>query len=64
MLDEGAEEFVVEGLVSGLRDERLSEVRVALMRDRLEVDHGGALGGDRHVLGRSRESDDVGPVVG
>ena len=33
--------------------------------DRLKADHGGALGGGhRHVLGRGREPDDEGPVVG
>ena len=41
VLDEGVEEFVVEGLVPGLRGERLSEVRVALMHDQLKADHGG-----------------------
>lgn len=64
MLDEGIEEFVVEGLVPGLAGEHLSEVRAALAHDLLEADHGGALGGHRHVLGRGREPDDVGPVVG
>lgn len=42
VLDEGAEEFVVEGLVPGLRGEHISEVRAALMHDQLEADHGGA----------------------
>ena len=44
--------------------EHLSEVRAALTHDRLEADHGGALGCHRHVLGRYREPDDVCPVVG
>ena len=52
VLDQGVEEFVVEGLVPGLSGEHLSEVRAALAHDRLEADHGGALGGHRHVLGR------------
>ena len=42
VLDEGVEEFVVEGLVPGLRGERLSEVHVALMHDQLKADHDGA----------------------
>ena len=63
VLDEGVKEFVVEGLVPGLAGEHLSEVRAALAHDRLKADHGGALGGHRHVLGRGREPDDVGPVV-
>ena len=64
VLDEGVEEFVVEGLVPGLAGEHLAEVRAALTHDRLEVDHGGALGCHRHVLGGCREPDDVRPVVG
>ena len=64
MLDEGAEEFVVEGLVPRLAGEFLSEVRAALTHDRLEADHGGPLGHHRHVLGGCREPDDVYPVVG
>ena len=64
VLDEGVEEFVVEGLVPGLTDEVLAEVRAALAHDRLKADHGGALGGHRHMLGGGREPDDVGPVVG
>lgn len=64
MLDEGVEEFKVEGLVPRLAGEHLSEVRAALAHDRFEVDHSGALGVHRHVLGREREPDDVGPVVG
>ena len=52
VLDEGVEEFVVEGLVPRLVGDFLSEVRAALTHDRLEADHGGALGGHRHVLGR------------
>lgn len=63
MLDEGVEEFVVEGLVPGLAREHCAEVRAVLAHDLLETDHGGALGGHRHVLGRSREPDDVCPVV-
>lgn len=64
VLDEGVEEFVVEGLVPGLAGEHLSVVRAALTHDRLEEGHGGALGGHRHVLGCCREPDDVGPVMG
>ena len=64
MLDEGVEEFVVEGFALRLAGEFLSEVRAALTHDRLEADHGGALGGHRHVLGGGREPDDVRPVVG
>ena len=62
--DEGVEEFVVEGLAPRLAGKHLPEVGASLAHDWLEADHGGALGGDRHVLGRGRESDDVGPVVG
>lgn len=64
MPDEGVEEFVVEGLVPGLAGEHCAEVCAALTHDLLEADHGGALGGHRHVLGRGREPDDVRPVVG
>ena len=64
VLDEGVKEFVVEGLVPGLASEHFSEVRASLTHHRLEADHGGALGGHRHVLGRGREPDDVRPVVG
>lgn len=64
VLNEGVEELVVEGLVQRLAGEHLSEVRAALAHDLLEVDHGGALGGHCHVLGRGRESDDVRAVVG
>ena len=64
VLDEGIEEFVVEGLVPGLAGEHLSEVSALLAHDRLEADHGGALGGHRHVCGRGGEPDDVRPVVG
>ena len=64
MLDEGIEEFVVEGLVPGLAGEHCAEVRAALAHDRLEADHGGAFGGHRHVLGCCRKPDDVRPVVG
>ena len=64
VLDEGVEEFVVEGLVPGLTGEHLAEVSASLAHDRLEADHGGALGGHRHVLGRGRKPDDVRAVVG
>ena len=64
MLNECVEELVVEGLVPGLAREHCAEVRAALTHDLLEADHGGALGGHRHVLGRSREPDDVRAVVG
>ena len=64
MLDERVEEFVVERLVPGLAGEHLSEVCASLTHNRLEADHGGALGGHRHVLGGGREPDDVRPVVG
>ena len=64
LLNEGVEEFVVEGLVPGLAGEHLAEVRASLAHDRLEADHGGAFGGHRNVLGRCREPDDVCPVVG
>lgn len=64
MLDEGVEEFVVEGLVPGLAREHCAEVRAALAHDLIEVDHGGALGIHRHVLGGCRKPDNVRPVVG
>ena len=64
MLDEGIEEFVVEGLVPWLAGEHLPTVRTALTHDRLEADHGGALGCHRHVLRYRRKPDDVGSVVG
>lgn len=64
VLNEGVEELVVEGLVPGLAREHCAEVRAALTHDRREADHGGALGGHRHVLGRGREPDDVRAVVG
>ena len=64
VLDEGIEEFVVEGLVPGLAGEHCAEVGAALAHHRLEADHGGALGGHCHVLGRGREPDDVRAVVG
>ena len=64
MLDEGVEEFVVEGPVPGLAGEHLPKVRAALAHDLLEADHGGALGCHGHVLRRGREPDDVRPVVG
>ena len=51
VLDEGVEEFVVEGLVPGLAGEHVSEVRASLAHDLLEANHGGALGGHRYVLG-------------
>ena len=64
VLNEGIEGFVVEGLVSGLAGKHCDEVRAALTRDLLEAVHGGALGCHCHVLGGSRETDDVRPVVG
>ena len=64
VLNEGVEELVVEGFVPRLAGEHCAEVRAALAHDRLEADHGGALGGHRHVLGRCREPDDVRAVVG
>ncbi len=63
MLNEGVEEFVVEGLVPGLTGKHCAEVRAALAHDRLKADHGGAHGLYRHVLGRSREPVDVRPVM-
>lgn len=42
VLDEGVEEFIVEGLVPGLAGERCAEVCAALMHDMLKVDYGGA----------------------
>lgn len=64
MLNEDVKEFVVEGFVPWLAGEHLTEVGASLTHDRLEVDHGGALGGHRHVLRRCRDPDDVCPVVG
>ncbi len=64
MPDEGVEERVGEGLVPGLAGEHCVEVRVVLTHDRLKADHGGALGGCRHALGRGREPDDARAVVG
>lgn len=64
MLDKRVEEFVVEGLVPGLSREHLAEVGASLTHNRLEADHGGALGGHRHVLGGCREPDDVCPMAG
>lgn len=64
MLDEGVEEFVVEGLVPGLAGEHCAEVRFALAHDGFEVDHGGALRCHCHVLGRGRDPDDARAVVG
>ena len=63
VLNEGVEEFVVEGLVPGLAREHLSEVRASLAHNWFEADHGGALGRHRHVLRGGREPDDVRPVV-
>lgn len=63
MLDEGVEEFVVEGFALRLAGEHLAEVCSALAHDRFEADHGGTLGCHCHVLGVSRETDDVRPVV-
>lgn len=64
VLNECVEEFVVEGLGPGLAGEHCAEVRAVLAHDLLETDHGGALGGHRHVLRGGREPDDVRPVVG
>lgn len=64
MLNEGVREFVVEGLVPGLAGEHCAEVSAALAHALLETDHGCALGGHCHVLGRCREPDDVRAVVG
>ena len=64
VLNEGVEDFVVEGLVPRLAGEHLSEVCAAHTHNRLEADHGGALGRHRHVFGRGGEPDDVCPVVG
>lgn len=64
VLDEGVEEFVVEGLVPGLTREHLAEVGASLAHNLLEADHGRVLGGYRHVLGGGREPDDVCLVVG
>lgn len=64
MLNEGVREFVVEGLLPGLAGEHCAEVSAALAHALLETDHGCALGGHCHVLGRCREPDDVRAVVG
>ena len=64
VLNEGVEELAVEGLVPGLSREHLAEVGASLTHNRLEADHGCALGRHRHVLGGCREPDDVHPVVG
>ena len=64
VLNEGVEEFVIEGLVPGLSREHLAEVSASLTHNLLEADHGRALGGHRHMLGGCREPDDVRPVVG
>ena len=63
MLDEGVEEFVVEGFALRLAGEHLAEVRSALVHDLLEAVHGGVLRGHCHVLGRSREPNDMRAVV-
>ena len=63
VLNECVEELLVKGIVPGLAGEHLSEVRAALAHDRLKADHGGALGGHRHVLGGGRKPDDVRPVM-
>ena len=44
--------------------EHCVDVCAVLTHDLLEADHGGTLGGHRHVLGRGREPDDVRAVVG
>ena len=64
MLDEGVKELVVEGLGPGLAGGHYTEVRAAFAHDGFKADHGGALGGHRHVIGRGREPDDVRAVVG
>ena len=64
VLNERVKEFVVEGLVPGLTGELLAEVRAALAHGGLKANHGGALGGHSHVLGRGREPDNVRPVMG
>lgn len=43
VLDEGVEEFMVDGLVPGLAGERCAEVCAALMHDILKADYGGAI---------------------
>ena len=63
VLNERVEEFVVEGLGPGLAREHCVEVCAVLTHDLLEADHGGALGGCRHVLGRGRDPDDVRAVM-
>ena len=60
----GVKELVVGGLGPRLAGKHLAKVCAALTRDRVEADHGGALGGHRHVLRRCRELDNVRPVVG
>ena len=62
--DERVEELVVEGFVLRLAGEHCAEVGASLTHDRLEADHGGALGCHCHVRGRGRKPDDVRPVVG
>lgn len=57
MPDEGVEELVGES--PGLAREHCAEVRAALTHDRLEADHGGAVGDHCHVLKCGRELDDV-----
>ena len=64
VLDEGVEEFIVEGLGPGLAGGHCAEVCATLAHDLLKADHGGVLGGHCHVLGGGREPDDVRAVVG
>lgn len=63
-MNERVEELVVKELVPGLTGKHCAEVRAALAHALLETDHGCALGGHCHVLGRCREPDDVRAVVG
>lgn len=55
MPDEGVEELVAEGRGPGLAGEHCAEVCAARAHGLGEADHGGVLGGHRHVLGRGRE---------
>lgn len=64
MLNEDVKKCVVEGHVPELPGEHCAEVCAARAHGLGEADHGGALGGHRHVLGGSREPDDVLPVSG
>lgn len=64
MLNEGVEEFVVEGLVPGLAGEDCAEACAALTHDGFEADRGCAFGSHSHVRGRGREPDDIRAVVG